>query len=70
MAKDKLEEEYRITGDLALTMVAHAERCIGPNGTVLKVPEGEATHELRKSYLGQLAITAMDILDMQNKAGK
>lgn len=54
--------EVKTTGELAFAMAELATRCIGPNGTVLRVSAEDAPI-LRASFIGRLAEAAMKILD-------
>ena len=57
-----IERETKTTGEMALAMAALARRCVGPDGTVFRVPEGDAPI-LRSAFISRLAEAAMKILD-------
>lgn len=56
--------ETKTTGEMAFAMAALANRCIGPNGTVIKVPAEDAPI-LRAVFISRLAEAAMNILDKE-----
>lgn len=64
------QSEVRETGELAYRIAEYTRSAIGPHGTVLRVPEGEAAI-LRAAYISRLGEAALKILDgdFQSKAG-
>lgn len=56
------EIETRTTGEMAFAMAALAKRCVGPDGTVMKV-HAEDAPILRSAFISRLAEAAMKILD-------
>ncbi|QCB97148.1 hypothetical protein E5206_09555 [Arthrobacter sp. PAMC25564] len=50
------------TGGMAIAMAELARRCIGPDGTVVKV-FAEGTPIVRAAFISRLAEAAMKILD-------
>ena len=54
--------ETRTAGAMAIAMAELASRCIGPDGTVLRVPEEDAPL-LRSAFISRLAEAAMKILE-------
>lgn len=54
------DEEVRISGDLAQMVAAHAVRAIGPEGTVMRLPEDDA-HLVRATFIARLAEAAAKI---------
>ncbi|QDH92337.1 hypothetical protein SEA_SPOOKY_71 [Gordonia phage Spooky] len=57
--------EVGLTGDIAIAMAALARRQIGPDGTMMRVPEEDAPL-VRATFISQLAEAAMKILDAQD----
>jgi hypothetical protein len=51
---------------MAIAMAELATRCIGPNGTVLRVSAEDAP-TLRSTFISRLAEAAMNILDKEAK---
>lgn len=47
-------------------MAALAQRCIGPEGTMVRVPEEDAAM-VRSAFISRLAEAAMNILDKEAK---
>jgi|GEM_PF-2761162 len=62
MSENTERDEVIVTGGLAIAMADHARRCIGPEGTVVKVPAEDAPI-LRSAFISRLAEAAMKILD-------
>lgn len=56
--------EVRYIGELAITMATTAERCIGPDGTLIKVSE-ENAGLLRALLITNLAEAACERLDVR-----
>jgi len=54
--------ETQTTGAMAIAMAELASRCIGPDGTVLRVHEEDAPL-LRSAFISRLAEAAMKILE-------
>jgi hypothetical protein len=54
---------------MAFAMAELAKRCIGPEGTVLRVPEDDAAL-VRSIFISKLAEAAMKILDGELGADK
>jgi len=63
---DLAEKEMATSGNMALAMAALAQRCIGPDGTMVKVPEEDAPM-VRSAFISRLAEAAMKILDGEVK---
>lgn len=55
-------EARRESGELAYAIADHAEKCIGPGGTIVDILEDDA-FLLRSAYITRLAEAAMKILD-------
>lgn len=53
-------EELRVTGELAQQVADLAVRCVGPNGTMVRVT-GDDVSMVRAMLIGQLAETAIKI---------
>jgi hypothetical protein len=51
----------RATGDLALQVAALATEAIGPEGTVMKVPDKAEADLIRTTFIGKLAEAAIRI---------
>lgn len=60
-------DESRATGAMALALAELARRCIGPDGTVVKLPE-EDSSIVRSSLISRIAEAAMNILDKASDA--
>lgn len=58
--------ETTVAGGMAIAMAELAKRCIGPEGTVFKVPEEDAAL-VRSTFISRLAEAAMKILDEDTK---
>ncbi len=58
----KSQDAVKKTGDLALAIAEQARETIGPNGTVLQIPEEDAALS-RVMFVTRLAEAAMMILD-------
>ena len=58
--------EVTTAGGMAIAMAELAKRCIGPNGTVFKVSEEDASL-VRSTFISRLAEAAMNILDKEAK---
>lgn len=54
--------EARTAGSMAIAMAELARRCVGPDGTVARVPAEDAPI-LRSAFISRLAEAAMKILD-------
>lgn len=54
--------EARTTGTMAIAMAELAQRCVGPDGTVIRVQANDAPI-LRTAFISRLAEAAMKILD-------
>ena len=57
-----MSNETRAAGNMAFAMAELAKRCVGPEGTVIKVPEDDAPI-LRSAFISRLAEAAMKILE-------
>jgi hypothetical protein len=55
------------TGGMAIAMAELAQRCIGPEGTVFKLPAEDAPI-VRAAFISRLAEAAMKILDSEARA--
>ena len=55
-------EEARTTGAMAIAMAELARRCVGPDGTVVRVRAEDASI-VRSAFLTRLAEAAMKILN-------
>ncbi|UPK64927.1 hypothetical protein MYP14_06130 [Rhodococcus pyridinivorans] len=51
------QDEVQTSGALAHAIAEHAKQAIGPNGTVLKVPEDDA-QLIRATFIAKLAEAA------------
>ena len=60
MAPKPSSREVQTAGDLALTIAAYATECVGPKGTVIRVPE-EDVQLVRATFIGKLAEAAIKI---------
>lgn len=60
-----MSNEVTTTGGMAIAMAELAKRCIGPEGTVFKVPEEDAGI-VRSTFISRLAEAAMKILDKED----
>lgn len=61
-----MTNETTTAGGMAIAMAELAKRCIGPNGTVFKVSEEDASL-VRSTFISRLAEAAMNILDEEAK---
>jgi hypothetical protein len=59
-----MANEVTATGGMAIAMAELARRCVGPNGTVIRVPEEDAPL-IRSTFISRLAEAAMNILDKE-----
>lgn len=57
-----MSNESKTTGEMAFAIAALAERCVGPDGTVVRVPAEDAPI-LRSAFISRLAEAAVKILD-------
>lgn len=55
-------DENKAAGDLAHSIADYAERCVGPDGTVVRVPADDAPL-VRIALVSRIAEAAMKILD-------
>jgi len=56
------QQETTVAGNMAMAMAELAKRCIGPDGTVYRVAEEDASL-VRASFISRLSEAAMKILD-------
>jgi hypothetical protein len=56
------DRETKVTGELAFAMAELARRCIGPEGTVVRVAADDAPL-VRSAFISRLAEAALKILD-------
>ncbi len=56
--------EVTTTGNMAIALAELARRCVGPDGTVVKVPADDAPI-LRSAFISRIAEAAMKILDSE-----
>ena len=54
---------------MAIAMAELAQRCVGPDGAVVKVPAEDAPL-VRSVFISKLAEAAMKILDQDNEPAK
>ena len=66
MSENTERDEVIVTGGLAIAMAELARRCIGPEGTVVKVSAEDAP-VVRSAFISRLAEAAMNILDEATK---
>ena len=57
------------SGAMAIAMAELAQRCVGPDGAVVKVPAEDAPL-VRSVFISKLAEAAMKILDEDNEPAK
>lgn len=63
-----MSKETTTTGNMALAMAELARRCVGPNGTVMRVASEDASI-VRSAFISRLAEAAMNILDKERSSG-
>lgn len=56
--------EVTATGGMAIALAELATRCVGPDGTVVKVPAEDAAM-IRSAFVSRIAEAAMKILDQE-----
>ena len=64
MSENIDRNESVATGGMAIAMAELAKRCIGPEGTVVRVPAEDATM-VRSAFISRIAEAAMNILDKE-----
>ena len=57
------------SGGIAIAMAELAQKCIGPEGTIVRVPAEDAPM-LRTAFISRLAEAAMKILDEDTRNDK
>jgi len=60
-----MANEVTTAGSMAIAIAELAKRCIGPDGTVFRVPEDDAPL-IRATFVSRLAEAAMNILDKES----
>jgi len=59
-----MTQAFRETGEMAIAMADLAAKCIGPEGTAMRVSAEDAPI-LRSAFITRLAEAAMNILDQR-----